>query len=79
MPVLVRINQLKEAHMAELNNTFRASAYSNSDVNGKRLVAVEAAIDLIVARVSVSGADLEAEMSRLSTYADQIQEAVKVK
>ncbi|MBS4090685.1 MULTISPECIES: hypothetical protein [Pseudomonas] len=65
--------------MAELNNTFRATAYAQSGAEGKRLVAVEAAIDLIVARVSTEGADLEGEMNRLSQYADQIQEAVKVK
>lgn len=65
--------------MSELNNIFRANAYIKSSDEGKRLVAVEAAIDLIAARVSASGADLEGEMSRLSSYADQIQEALKVK
>lgn len=63
--------------MAELNNTFRANAYAQTGAEGKRLVAVEAAIDLIIARVSSEGADLEAEMNRLSKYADQIQEAAK--
>lgn len=65
--------------MAELNNTFRANAYAQTSAEGKRLIAVETAIDLIIARVSSEGADLEAEMSRLSKYADQIQEAVKIK
>lgn len=65
--------------MSELNNTFRAVAYTKSDSSGKRLVALEAAIDLILARVGSSGADLAAEMSRLSTYVDQIQEAAKPK
>jgi hypothetical protein len=65
--------------MAELNNIFRVNAYAQSGAEGKRLVAVEAAIDLIAARVSAESADLEGEMSRLSKYADQIQEAVKVK
>ncbi|WVV46841.1 hypothetical protein THH46_16165 [Pseudomonas sp. NA13] len=65
--------------MSELNNTFRAVAYSKSDAAGKRLVALEAAIDLILARVGSSGADLSAEMNRLSTYVDQILEAAKPK
>lgn len=65
--------------MADQIKTFRVNAYAQSGVEGKRLVAVEAAIDLIIARVSSEGADLEAEMSRLSKYADQIQEAVKIK
>ncbi|AGZ34699.1 MAG: hypothetical protein ACOKSU_26095 [Pseudomonas sp.] len=65
--------------MADQIKTFRVNAYAQSGAEGKRLVAVEAAIDLIIARVSSEGADLEAEMSRLSKYADQIQEAVKIK
>lgn len=65
--------------MSELNNTFRAVAYVKSDDAGKRLVALEAAIDLILARVGSSGSDLSAEMNRLSTYVDQIQEAAKLR
>ena len=63
--------------MAELNNIFRVNAYIQSGEEGKRLIAVEAAIDLIAVRVSTEGADLEGEMNRLSKYADQIQQAVK--
>jgi len=65
--------------MSELNNTFRSLVYHKSDDTGKRLVALETAIDLIKARVGSSGADLGAEMNRLSTYVDQILEAAKPK
>lgn len=65
--------------MSELNNTFRALAFNKSDDYGKRLVALETAIDLIKARVGSSGADLGSEMNRLSTYVDQILDAAKLK
>lgn len=48
----------------------------------KRAIAVSAALSLIQAKVSnapTNGTILESEMSSLSTYADQIQEALKSK
>lgn len=65
--------------MSDLNNTFRSMAYIKSDDSGKRLVALEAAIDLIMAHVGSSNADLSVEMGRLSTYVDQILDAAKPK
>ncbi|WP_246355555.1 hypothetical protein [Pseudomonas reactans] len=52
---------------------------SNED---KRAFAVSAALTLIQAKVSnapTNGTILESEMSSLSSYADQIEEALKVK
>ncbi|QDR69237.1 hypothetical protein [Pseudomonas sp. BJP69] len=46
----------------------------------KRSFAVAIAIEVIAAKAaSASGADLEAEFKNLSQYADNIQEAMKVK
>ncbi|AHG41121.1 hypothetical protein N018_13240 [Pseudomonas syringae CC1557] len=55
------------------------SNYGNGDDEDKRIMAVNAALELIHARVSTSsvGGLLEGEMSRLSDYADQIQAAIK--
>ncbi len=58
-----------------------------NQINGRgsktdRPTAVAAALELIVAKVSNSPdhhGQLEQEMNNLSTYADQIQEALKVK
>lgn len=65
--------------MPDPNNTFRSMAFFKSDDDGKRLVALESAIELIKARVGASGADLPSEMNRLSTYVDQILDAAKLK
>ena len=48
---------------------------------GKRELAVAAALTLIQAKVSnsINADQLQTEMSRLSTYADQIQAALEVK
>lgn len=57
------------------------SNYANGDSEDKRILAVNAALELIQARVSnstVSGL-LEGELNRLSTYADQIQAAISQK
>lgn len=58
-----------------------SNRYSSLPEEQKRCIAVAAALGLITA--SVSGADdralLTVEMDKLSKYADQIQEALKVK
>lgn len=47
----------------------------------QRAVAVGAALELILGRISTSptGTSLETELSKLSSYADRIQAALKVK
>lgn len=59
-----------------------SNAYSELRPAVQRAVAVAAALEVIAARVTTSptnGTYLENEMARLGTYADQIQEALKVK
>ncbi|WP_313740481.1 hypothetical protein [Pseudomonas sp.] len=65
--------------MSDPNHTFRSLAFFKSDDSGKRLVALESAIELIKTRVGVSGADLTSEMNSLSTYVDQILDAAEPK
>jgi hypothetical protein len=63
-------------------NLRRHSGMSDGTSEAKREAAVTAALTLIQSKVANSpsnGAALEAEMSSLSRYADQIQEALKVK
>ncbi|PRB51185.1 hypothetical protein CQ009_12945 [Pseudomonas sp. MYb2] len=63
-------------------NLRRHSGMSEGSAEAKREAAVAAALTLIQSKVSNSptnGAALDYEMSSLSKYADQIQEALKVK
>ncbi|AXP04272.1 hypothetical protein DZG01_15245 [Pseudomonas fluorescens] len=63
-------------------NLRRHSGMSEGTVESKREAAVAAALTLIQAKVSNSptnGMALEGELNNLSRYADQIQEALKVK
>ncbi|MDQ0124688.1 hypothetical protein J2W17_003642 [Pseudomonas lini] len=52
--------------------------YANGDDADQRLLAVNAALELIAVRVTnnTTGGILEAELSRLSQYADTIQAAL---
>ncbi|QDC04706.1 hypothetical protein FH041_07095 [Pseudomonas sp. SWI7] len=57
-------------------------AYCELSNDRKRAVAVAAALEVIAARVTTTtthGTHLDREMNNLSKYADQIQEALKVK
>lgn len=63
-------------------NLRRHSGMSDGTPEAKREAAVAAALTLIQAKASNSPANsglLESEMNSLSRYADQIQEALKVK
>lgn len=56
--------------------------YYTGDNSDKRALAVNAALELISARVgatSPNGSHLDVEISRLSEYTDKIQEALKAK
>lgn len=63
-------------------NLRRHSGVSEGSPEAKREAAVTAALTLILAKVANSptnGSILEGELKSLSTYADQIQAALKVK
>ncbi|MFU6376409.1 hypothetical protein ACM792_14600 [Metapseudomonas otitidis] len=54
--------------------------YSSQDAEDQRVIAVNAALELIAARMTSApsnGTHLLAEMQNLSTYADLIQAALK--
>jgi len=55
--------------------------YANGDAADQRALAVNAGLELIQSRVSTlpTGTSLEVEIGKLSSYADKIQEALKVK
>ena len=60
----------------------KAAADADYPADQRRAYAVAAALEVIAAKASQSGAHvthLDREMGRLSVYADQIQEALKVK
>lgn len=60
-------------------NALVSAHYLNSN-DGKRVIAVSAALELIAARASSSAAvHLEEEFNNLSKYADQIQAAINNK
>ncbi|SDQ80480.1 hypothetical protein SAMN04490192_3416 [Pseudomonas lundensis] len=62
-------------------NLRRHSGMSEGSTESKREAAVAAALALIEARITNTPANgvLEGELNNLSKYADQIQEALKVK
>lgn len=63
-------------------NLRRHSGVNEGSVESRREAAVAAALVLIQARVTstpLNGGVLEGEMNNLSKYADQIQDALKVK
>lgn len=71
---------MSEVTIALAGNT--NAYYEGATPARKRSIAVAAALELIAARVTsapANGTQLDQEISRLSTYADQIQEALKVK
>lgn len=81
MPVLVRLIKRKEINMSE---TIRTSITIASDTDysdeQRRANSVAAALELIIARASSSApVHLSNELNALSGYADQIQDALKVK
>lgn len=57
------------------------NGYVNASPNNKRAIAVAAALELIQTRVGTStyAGVLDSELNDLSSYADTIQEALKVK
>ncbi|NWF10010.1 hypothetical protein HX810_20270 [Pseudomonas salomonii] len=58
-------------------NALSVNAYYNAGAEGKRIIAVSSALELIAARAtSANGLNLEAEFENLSKYADQIQAAI---
>jgi hypothetical protein len=62
------------------SNALSASGYYSANTEGKRILAVSAALELIAARASNSTPfNLEPEFNNLSKYADQIQEAINKK
>jgi hypothetical protein len=62
------------------NTILNVPAYYKSDDSGKRHFAVASALDLIAKKVSASpNTVLEFELSKLSSYADQIQAAISKK
>lgn len=67
--------------MSELfKNLNRSNMGGKGSADSTREAAVGAALELIAARVgSAATVNLAEEMSSLSTYADQIQEALKAK
>ncbi len=63
-----------------LKKVINVAGYDASGASGKRLHVVSAALELIAARVSSGVAvHLDDEISRLSSYADQIQAAIDKK
>ena len=56
-------------------------SYTNQHADTQRAMAVSAALELIATNLAGSGSSglMESEMKSLSKYADQIQEALKVK
>lgn len=61
------------------NSLIHYSTYTNQGPKEQRVMAVNAALELIAARVttaSVNGTHLSEELKNLSTYADQIQAAI---
>ena len=59
---------------------FESAAYFKTNSDGRRVLAVSAALELIAKRVAgPSPSTLEAELKNLSKYADQIQAAAKLK
>lgn len=70
--------------MSEANkslNTIGGHSYHAVGPDAQRAIAVSAALELIQTRLSASSASstLRNELENLSAYADQIQEALKVK
>ena len=60
------------------NNILNVPAYYKSDASGKRHFAVASALDLIAKKISAnSSANLDFELSNLSSYADKIQAAIE--
>ncbi|WP_054076315.1 hypothetical protein [Pseudomonas amygdali] len=56
--------------------------YENGSASDKRVLAVNAALELISVRIgatSPNGNHLDQELNRLSSYADKIQDALTVK
>ncbi|MBP2700236.1 hypothetical protein [Photobacterium lucens] len=55
------------------------SYYHGSDESAQRAIAVSCALELVRAQISSgSGYKLDGQLSQLSTFADQIQDALKV-
>lgn len=62
------------------NTILNVPAYFKSDASGKRHFAVASALDLIAKKISANpSANLDFELGQLTSYADKIQEALKVK
>lgn len=68
--------------MSEANkslNTLGGHAYHNLKPDAQRAIAVSAALELIAAKLSSgSSTNLDGEINNLASYADQVQEALKV-
>ena len=67
---------------ATIHSAINSAVNPDFDANEKRAFAVAAALEVIAAKATQSGAhltNLDTEFGRLSDFADKIQEALKVK
>ncbi|MCP1446408.1 hypothetical protein J3D54_005540 [Pseudomonas sp. GGS8] len=70
----------KESKMSEtILNAMKSAADADYTAEQQRAHAVAAALEVISTRVGNDNTSLAREISSLSTYADQIQEALKIK